>query len=812
MALLLVAVMIQLSPPTPASALTVPASFQVVDYPTGQAPYNLTDFAWLPDGGLLTSGKDGTITYVPPGGDPRVLTKVPSVRALGDHGMLGFALANDYATSGRIYVSYDKGVATSTGFGVVEEWVASPPLRPSTFARSRTVLDGETRSPQLEQVKHTHGIDTVLVAPDDTLFVSVGDDALNNGDPKTLRAQDLDQPYGKLLHLTPNGSGVPTNPYYEPANPTSWRSMVYAYGLRNPFRFSLDPRSGMPHLGDVGWLTHEEINTLAPGANAGWPCFEGSYPTTFSSASVCQALSSARSARMPIWTYPHAGSGAAVVGGMHYTGTSYPAQYRGSYFFGDYTRQRLWTLRTDAAGKLTRAPETNGFARNAGGPVAFHPGPNGDVTYADLLSGKVRRVVYTAGNRAPTALFTTTTNAASRSVSLNATDSYDLDGDELTFHWNFGDGATAAGRTASHTYSDSADEFVVTLTVKDQLGAVGTTKATVFPDNHTPTLSLEEPAASRTYSVNDTVQLSASATDPEDGALPVEWDIALLHCPFAGSCHRHPEGTVTGSSFSKPFTDHGTDTTMLVTARTEDSKGATVAATYEATPRLRTLAVNSPVAVTINGQMAASAPVVVGSDVQVAAPTTSSYWRFQSWSDGGDPVHTFRMPDADVTASARYETAIATRYAALGGSSSVLGTPTSLEYDVAGGRARNYTGGRLFWSPSTIARVVRAPILAKYFAAGGPSKYGFPSSDVTAVTGGYYSHFTGRRSIFWSAAKGAHLVYGSIRTKYAAMGYQRSCLGFPTTDRYKIRGGVRNRFVGGHVTYLYKNHSTTARC
>ena len=102
LALLLVLVMIPLSTPTPASGLTAPPSFQLVDYPTGQAPYNLTDFAWLPDGGLLTSGKDGTITYVPPGGDPRVLTKVPSVRALGDHGLLGFALANDYATSGRI--------------------------------------------------------------------------------------------------------------------------------------------------------------------------------------------------------------------------------------------------------------------------------------------------------------------------------------------------------------------------------------------------------------------------------------------------------------------------------------------------------------------------------------------------------------------------------------------------------------------------------------------------------------------------------------------------------------------------------------
>jgi glucose/arabinose dehydrogenase len=863
LALVLVVVLVPLWTPTPASGLTLPPSFQLVDYPTGQAPYNLTDFEWLPDGGLLTSGKDGTVTYVPPGGDPRVLAKVPSVRALGDHGMLGFALANDYGTSGRIYVTYDKGAAESTGFGVVEEWVASPPLRPSTFVRSRTVLDGETRSPQLAQVKHTHGIDAVVVAPDDSLFVSVGDDALNNGDPQTLRAQDLDQPYGKLLHLTPAGSGVPSNPFYSPANPASWRSMVYAYGLRNPFRFSLDPRSGMPIVGDVGWLTHEEINTLPPGANGGWPCFEGMFATTFSPASVCKALSSARSARMPIWAYPHAGSGAAVVGGMHYTGSSYPAQYQGAYFFGDYTRKQLWTLRTDATGKLTRAPETNGFASYAGAPVAFHPGPNGDVTYADLLRGYVRRLVYTTGNRAPTAQFATTTNAANRTVSLSATDSYDLDGDELTFQWEFGDGTSAAGETATHTYGGTKDAFDVTLTVKDQLGAVGRSTVKVYPDNRTPTLTLDEPAPSKTYSVNDTVQLSASATDPEDGALTVEWDTALLHCPFAGSCHRHPESAETGPSYSAPFTDHGADTTMLVTARAVDSKGATITASYEARPRVRTLAINSPVAVSVNGELRASAEVVAGSEVQVSAPTSTGYWRFQSWSDAGAAVHSFTMPDADRTLAARYETAIEAKYTALGAGSSYLGTPTSLEYEVAGGRARNYTGGRLFWStatgahaargavlakylagggpaafgfpthdevtptpgqasyfakariywsPATGAHFVRGPILAKYLAAGGPGKYGLPTRDVTTVTGGSYAHFAGDRSIFWSSARGAHLVRGPIRARYAAKGWQRGCLGFPSTDQLRVKGGVRNLFAGGQITYVYKSRSTTARC
>ena len=895
--------LVQFTGAPPAAALTLPAGFRLVDYPTGQPAYNLTNFAWLEDGGMLTSGKDGTITFLPPGGRPRVLTRVPSVRATGDHGVLGFALANDYPTTGRVFIAYDKGSAAGTGFGMVEEWRASPATSPSSFSRTRTIIDGSAMSPQLVQVTTTHAIDTVAVAPDDTLFVSVGDDAGNSGSLNTLRAQDLNQPYGKLLHLTADGQGVPTNPYYSSTTPKSWRSMVYASGFRNPFRFSLDPRSGIPHVGDVGWVTAEEISTVRPGANAGWPCYEGKDRTTFSSHSVCQALYTAGSAQPPIWSYPLAGAGAAIVGGVHYTGASYPTQYRNSYFFGDYTRKKIWTLATDLQGQLTREPEADGFGTDAGAPVAFHAGPNGDVTYADLISGQVRRLVYNPGNRAPVARFAYTTDADTRRVSFSAGGSYDLDGDQLTYSWDFGDDTGGSGETVSHTYA-SGSAVAVTLTVRDQLGASGTTTATLHPQDHTPRLTLNAPPA-RTYAVGDTVSLSATATDVEDGSLTVSWDTALLHCPFAGTCHLHPDGTVSGATYSRRFTDHGNDTTMLVTARVQDSRGATATATYEARPKLRTVAVNSPVAVSINGVEAASAQVVVGSAVELNAPSTSSYWRFTGWSDGGAASHSFTMPDSDVTLAARYSTAIDVKYAQLGGASSFLGRPTTPEYDVAGGRARNYAGGRLYWSATTDVHVVRGAILArylagggpgsfglpttdeiavtggrasyftrariywssstgahevrgailarylagggpggfglpttdeiavtggrasyftkahiywssttrahfsrgallrKYLAAGGPNGYGLPTTDDTQIPGGWYANFSGDRSIYWSSATDAHLVYGAILRKYSSMGRQSSCLGFPTTDEYSLTGGRRNGFVGGSITYLY---------
>ena len=255
--------------------------------------------------------------------------------------------------------------------------------------------------------------------------------------------------------------------------------------------------------------------------------------------------------------------------------------------------------------------------------------------------------------------------------------------------------------------------------------------------------------------------------------------------------------------------------------------------------------------------------MVANSVVQLNAPLTSAYWVFNGWSDSGAAAHSIRMPNADRTLTANYVTAIAKRYAALGGSASYLGATSGAEYDVAGGRARNYRSGRLYWSPgtgafavtgatltkyladggpaalgfpstdvvtvtggrastftrariywstATGAHTLSGPILTKYLAAGGPAGYGLPTTDVVNVTGGSYAHFSGGRSIFWSSATQAHLVYGPIRTTYAALGYQRSCLRFPTTDRVTISGGYRNTFTGGNITYRTSTGRAVSSC
>ena len=96
--------------------------------------------------------------------------------------------------------------------------------------------------------------------------------------------------------------------------------------------------------------------------------------------------------------------------------------------------------------------------------------------------------------------------------------------------------------------------------------------------------------------------------------------------------------------------------------------------------------------------------------------------------------------------------------------------------------------------------------------AGGPDEYGLPATDVKKIKGGEYEGFTDGRSIYWSKAHGAHLVYGLVRQEYKRAGYEKSCLGLPTKDEYAVDGGRRADFVGGYILYDRESGKTTTHC
>jgi glucose/arabinose dehydrogenase len=851
-----------------AAVPVLPAGFALDPVPTGQADYDLTGFVELPTGGAITIGKCGKVTFVPAAAPPRQLASVPAA-CIQDIGLVGVALPPDFSTSRRVYTFYSYNGGDGHRYARLSYWLLDSVTAPTTMTSEHVVPLGQVPEDEL-----SHGPGTVLFAPDGTIYLGLGDAAsFTVVDAKADRAQDPTSPYGKIMHIDTAGNGVPGNPYYAPSNPTSWQSRMFAMGLRNPFRFTLHPATGRLLLGDVGWNTWEEHNVAVPGSNFGWPCYEGAGRTGgYATTSFC-ATQYATNARhdSPLYTYPHNGVGAVAVGGI-FTGTSspYPAAYRGVYFVGDYARGTISVLRPDNNDQLAAPVET--FGSNIGAPVDFQLDPaSGDVVYADIASGNLVRIKYAAGNRAP---FAVATQDASRSnpdqltAAFDASGSYDLDGDPLTYSWNFGDGKTGTGIAPVHRYATAA-RVTVTLTVSDGR-ATGTATLIVSPSNHPPVLTVtSNQPAGHLFAVGEPIQLTATATDVEDGDLTnkITWQEILLHCPFGGPCHTHPSITGTGATFSDTFTDHGGDTSMLFTATVTDSASATVRVDTTAKPDVHTLSVTSPYPVNIDGFVTSTWRAVAGEQVTVTAPASNLSASFAGWSDGNTNLtRTITMPRSDVALTANYNDAVDSKYAAFGGPSSVLGNPTGNEVAIAAGSWRTYQRGAIYWSPATGAHEVQGGILAKYLAVGGPARWGFPTTDESAAPDGRYSdferliigwtptygahtvangdlteyrniggpqsygipyideartpdklgsyqHFTPAtstgRSIYYYPGIGSHEVHGGIRATWASLGWERSRLGYPITDEFSVAGGRRNTFQHGYIFWNATTRLTT---
>ena len=297
------------------------------------------------------------------------------VNQYGDRGLLGLAVDPDFAAGAPyIYLAYT--------YEHIRDDNPSNDNARKTARISRFTVTGDVADPNSEKIilgnvtpvsgtcnddpladcvpsdSPFHSVGNIKFAPDGSLFVTVGDSGDNRVNDNTLRAQNLDSLAGKVLRVNKDGTGWSGNPFY--TNPAANRSKVWAYGVRNAFRFNLRPGTDLPYLGDVGWSAWEEINVAQRGANLGWPCYEGNAQQPgYAVKPSCVALydQGPEAVQHPLVQWPHDGQGASVTGGAFYTGTSYPEGYRGAYFYGDYARGFLRSLRVDAANALEARPE-----------------------------------------------------------------------------------------------------------------------------------------------------------------------------------------------------------------------------------------------------------------------------------------------------------------------------------------------------------------------------------------------------------------------------------------------------------------------
>jgi glucose/arabinose dehydrogenase len=245
------------------------------------------------------------------------------VQAVSETGLLSLAFAPDYATSGLFYVFYNQRKGNGD--------IAITEMR--VHAGNRNVADVSTARPLLEIVKpwENHNGGMLQFGPEGYLYASVGDGDSGVRNPPGAFAQRRDELLGNILRIDPRGG----TPYRVPAdNPfvgvPDVRPEVWAYGLRNPWRFWIDPPTGAMLIGDVGLGNAEELDLVPAGAkglNFGWPCFEGAEP--FDATVQCE------SPTPPLVSIDHGTGSCSIIGGVVWRDARVPA-LEGRYLYGDY--------------------------------------------------------------------------------------------------------------------------------------------------------------------------------------------------------------------------------------------------------------------------------------------------------------------------------------------------------------------------------------------------------------------------------------------------------------------------------------------
>ena len=248
----------------------------------------------------------------------------------GEQGLLGLAFHPNYAVNGYFYVDYVAANPTRTVIARYSVSVSNP---------NQALSNSELILLEINQPFPNHKGGQLAFGADGYLYIGMGDGG-SAGDPLG-NGQNRASLLGKILRIDVNSPSqgrnysIPSdNPYA--GNTLGYREEIYAYGFRNPWRFSFDQLTGRLWVADVGQNEREEIDIVAKGKNYGWNIMEGTL--TYSSGSQVGL-------ELPVWEYSHA-EGIAVIGGYVYRGTNLTG-LSAKYVYGDYGSGKIWALQYD---------------------------------------------------------------------------------------------------------------------------------------------------------------------------------------------------------------------------------------------------------------------------------------------------------------------------------------------------------------------------------------------------------------------------------------------------------------------------------
>lgn len=602
-----------------------PTDFQTTQL-IGSGLSNPTALEIAPDGRIFIIEQKGRVLIYKNGqllGQPFAV--LPTSQAGGDLGLLGIVFDPQFISNHYVYFYY-----TSTGAH-------------NTIVRYDATNDVASGSPFLvyesnDITQQYHAGGTIQFGSDGKIYLSIGD----NGYPPN--AQNLSNSLGKIHRINKDGTVPADNPFF---NQNNRLNTIWAYGFRNPFRFQIDPTNGRIYVGDVGEQTWEEVNLVEKGLNYGWPTCEGNCSTG--------------GMVNPMYAYNHNGNSASITGGFIYHGNVFPSSYANSYFFADYANGFIKNLFFDGSGNIS---SVGNFDLSAGTVVDLKQANDGSFYYLTIFPGRLYKVSYNVSNHSPTAVATSNVSSGPDPLSVNfsSVGSSDLDGDTLTYFWNFGDGTNSTNPNPTKLFNTKG-KFTVLLTVSD---GVNQTQATpiVIQVGTPPVLTISTPLNNSSYKAGDTVQYIATATSDGQNLPDSAFTTEVI---FHHLTHTHPflgplVGNRTGN-FTIPVSgENSTETHFEIKVTATDSFGLTTSNSVNIQPTVVNLNfVTNPANLNImlDSQIVTTPdlmPSVVGFKREINVPVMqlmgATYYQFDSWSDGGSMKHFITTPNSNSTLTA----------------------------------------------------------------------------------------------------------------------------------------------------------------
>ncbi|OIP62668.1 MAG: hypothetical protein AUK34_02910 [Ignavibacteria bacterium CG2_30_36_16] len=304
----------------------------------------------------------------------------------GEMGLLGLAFHPAYESNGYFYVNYTASNPRRTHISRFSASASNP---------NQADPNSELILMSINQPYSNHNGGQVAFGADGCLYIALGDGG-SGGDPQN-NAQNKTSLLGKILRIDVDNIQPPLNYAIPPDNPFAGNTQgyleeIYAFGLRNTWRFSFDRETNQLWAGDVGQGQWEEINIIQNGGNYGWRCYEGNHEYNTSLCNAGDYL-------FPIHEYGHnAQGGYSITGGLVYRGSTVPF-LSGKYVYADYVSKRIWALEYDSINGAQ-----NRYLLTAPANITSFGVDANDELYFVSFDGKIYKFVSAALINAPTNL------------------------------------------------------------------------------------------------------------------------------------------------------------------------------------------------------------------------------------------------------------------------------------------------------------------------------------------------------------------------------------------------------------------------